>query len=259
MYNDILKCEGGLRKIIMGLIALLIISLTLLAFSGFINNLNSNITKEALSVTGTGEIYAAPDMGLISFSVVSEEKTVAEAMSDNTEKMNAVIDTIKELGIEEKDIKTTGFNLYPLYDYAEKMIFPPSSERVLSGYEIRNTISVKVRDLTILGSVIEKATKAGANYSDNLQFTFQDEEALKTQARDEAIAQARTKADQIAKQLGTRVKSVISFNESSYGSLKSYDMISSASAMGGSEEFIAPTISAGENMITVTVNIEYEI
>lgn len=261
MNNDIFKCEGGFRKLTIGLVTLLVISLTLLAFSSFLNNLNSNVTKEALSVSATGEVYAVPDMGVISFSVVSEEKTVAEAMSDNTEKMNSVIDTIKELGIEEKDIKTTGFNLYPRYDYIERS-GTISSERVLAGYEVRNTISVKVRDLTILNSVIDEATKSGANYSSDLQFTFQDEEELKAQAREEAIKIARAKADQIAGQLGTRVKSVIAFRESSYSPTVSYTKaVNEAAGLGGSdvEDYPAPTIAAGENLITVTVSIDYEI
>jgi uncharacterized protein YggE len=254
MYNNILKCEGGFKKIIVGLVSLLIISLTLSTFTNFLGNIKTE--REALSVTGTGEVSAAPDMALISFSVVTEEDTVASAMNSNSEKMNAVTEEIKGLGVEEKDIKTTGFNLYPRYNYTDKLMY--SSERVLAGYEVRNTITVKVRDLSILSSVIEKATEKGANYSENLQFTFQDEEALKAQAREEAITKARTKADQIAKQLGSKVKGVISFNESYYSSARSYNL---ASGLGGVSEdaVMAPTISTGENTISVTVNINYEI
>jgi len=217
--------------------------------------------KNTISVSGKGEIYAKPDLALITFSVKNEAKEVSEAMRKNTEKMNAVISFIKEQGVEEKDLKTTSFNIYPRYEYRKderEGYFYPQGKRVLVGYEVIQSLQVKIRDLTKIGAILEGATSKGANLVGNLQFTIDKQEELKAKAREEAIKRAKDKAKEIASQLGVRLLRITSFRETT-SVPRYYRGLKEVVGMGGGEEVIQPQIEAGENKIEVNVSITYEI
>jgi len=210
-----------------------------------------------ITVSGTGEVYAKPDLALIDFSVITEEKTVAEAMNDNTKKMNAVIASVKNQGVEDKDLKTTSFNIYPRYEWYEKteVSFYPQGERVLVGYEVRQTLQVKIRNMEKIGDIIEGGTTAGANQIGDLQLTVDKQDELKKQARAEAINKAKAKAEELASQLGVDLVRITNFNES--GIVPYYYALEEAVGKGGGEE--APQIETGENKIEVNVSITYQI
>jgi len=215
-------------------------------------------TKNTITVSDTGEIYAKPDLALTTFSVTTEGKQVSEALSKNTEKMNTVIDSIKSQGVEEKDLKTTSFNIYPRYEYqrVEIEIYPyPPGKRVLVGYEVIQSLEVKIRDMTKIGGIIQEATDAGANQVGDLQLTIDKQDELKSQARKQAIEKAKTKAQELASQLGVNLVRIINFSESSV--IPYYYGLEKAVGMGAGEE--APQIETGENKIEVTVTITYEI
>jgi hypothetical protein len=217
------------------------------------------ITGNTITVSDTGEVYAKPDLALTTFSVITEAKTVAEAMSENTKKMNAVIDFVKGQGVEEKDVKTTSFNVYPRYEYqkVETEIYPyPPGKRVLVGYEVTQSLEVKIRDMTKIGDIIEGATEAGANQVGDLQFTIDKQDELKQQARAEAIKKAKEKAEKLAEQLGVKLVRITNFSES--GVVPYYFGLEKAAvpSAGGGE---TPQIETGENKIEVTVTITYEI
>jgi len=212
-------------------------------------------TENTITVSGTGTVYAKPDLGLITATVITEAETVAEAISTNTEKMNAVIAAVKEQGVEEKDLKTTSFNIYPRYEWYEKSIYSPTGKRVLVGYEARQSLQVKIRDLTKIGSIIQAATDSGANQVSDLQLTIDKQDELKAQAREEAINKAKAKAKELASQLGIRLVRISDFSESE--AVPRYHELEKASAIGESKE--APQIETGENKIEVTVFITYEI
>ena len=217
------------------------------------------ITGNTITVSDTGEIYAKPDLALTTFSVITEEKTVAEALSKNTRKMNTVIDFVKSQGVEEKDLKTTSFNIYPRYEWYEEkecLVYPcPTGKRVLVGYEVQQSLEVKIRDMAKIGDIIQGATDAGANQVGDLQFTIDKEDELKKQAREQAIEKAKTKAKELASQLGVNLVRISNFSESSI--IPYYYGLEKAAAMGASEE--APQIETGENKIEVNVTITYEI
>jgi len=214
--------------------------------------------KNTIVVSDTGEVYAKPDLALVSFSVKNEAKTVVKAMSENTEKMNAVIDFIKGEGVEEKDLKTTSFNIYPRYEWRKEVGIPPYPEgkRVLVGYEVTQRLQVKIRDMEKIGEIIEGATAAGANQVGDLQFTIDKQDEVKAQARKQAIDKAKTKAKELASQLGVNLVRITNFTESSV--IPRYFGLKEAVGMG-EPEVPQPQIEPGENKITVTVNITYEI
>ena len=215
-----------------------------------------NQSDNVISVSGTGELYAKPDLAQTSFSVVTEAKTVAEALSENTDKMNAVIQAVKDQGVEEKDLKTTNFYITPRYEWIDVTYFYPEGKRTLVGYEITQTLEVKIRDLAKTADVLEAGIGAGSNQVGNLQFTIEEEDDLKKQAREEAIAEAKEKAELLASQLGVKLVGVSSFSESSDGGIFYY-------GMGKAESGTAPSadvqIETGENKISVTVYISYKI
>ena len=214
-------------------------------------------SRNTITVFGKGEVYTRPDLAITIFSVVTEKKTVSEALSENTEKMNTIIDSMKEQGVEDKDLKTTSFNIYPRYDWYNETRFYPQGRRVLVGYEVRQSLQVKIRDMEKIGEIIQKATNAGANQVGDLQFTIDNEDEFKKQARGQAIEKAQDKAKELASQLGVRLVRIVNFSES--GVVPYYYGLEKIVGMGGSEETAAPTIETGENKIEVNVIITYEI
>lgn len=215
--------------------------------------------RNTIQVSGTGEIYAKPDLALTTFSVVTEAKTVSEAMQENTEKMNAVINFIKEEGVEDKDLKTTSFNIYPRYEWCDgaSSVYPcPPGKRVLVGYEVNQSLQVKIRDMAKIGRIIEGATERGSNQVSGLQFTIDDQDELKNQARAQAISEAKEKAKTLAGQLGVSLVRIINFNESGVSPYY-YTYGLEEAGKGGGEA--VPQIETGENKIQVNVTITYEI
>ena len=137
-------------------------------------------------------------------------------MSENTKNMNAVIDSVKKQGVEEKDLKTTGFYISPRYEWYEAgTCIPacPNGKRVLVGYEITQSLEVKIRDLSKIGEIIQEATNSGANQVGDLQFTIDKEDELKAQARKDAIDEAKNKAKELASQLGVKLVRITNFSE----------------------------------------------
>ena len=215
-------------------------------------------TKNTIIISDTGEIYAKPDLALISFTTRTEAKTVASAMSENTERMNAVIDFVKGEGVESKDLKTTNFSIYPRYEWHDECGLPPcpQEKRILVGYEVTQSLQVKIRDLESVGDIIEGAASEGANQIGALQFTIDNQDELKSQARKLAIDKAKAKAKELASQLGVRLVRITNFSESSVFP-RYYDLMYMEKEVGGGAG--APQIETGENKITVTITITYEI
>lgn len=206
-------------------------------------------SRNTITVTATGEIYTKPDLALITFSVVNEAKTVSKALEENSKKTNAVIDFIKNQGVDEKDLKTIGFNIYPRYEwYGDK--------RVLVGYEVSQSLEVKIRDFEKIGDIIQGAADVGANQVSNLQFTIDNQDEIKKQAREQAIEKAKTKARELASQLDVDLVRIINFSESTQVPMSRYYGLEEAAGLGGGE---SPQIEAGENKVEVTVTITYEI
>ena len=217
---------------------------------GKIVDIQNKVRPEQGTVTfsGTGEIFAKPDLVTTSFSVLTQAKTVAEALSGNTQKMNAVVDFMKSQGVAEKDLKTTNFNIFPRYEYQK-------GKSVLVGYEVDQSLEVKIRDLSKIGQILQGGADAGANQVGDLNFTVDKADELKSQARLLAIGQAKAKAKELTSQLGVKLGKITNFSENGgfpiiFGMSKAM-----SEGMGGG----APQIQTGENKIEVTVSITYEI
>ena len=250
-------CKIENKCLVAGLIVIISVFLVAL-FCSTVIDIKDKIQKSenTITVSDTGTVYTKPDLALATASVVTEKKTVAEALQENTKKMNAVIDFVKGQGVEEKDLKTVNFNISPRYEWYEANELYPSGRRVLVGYEVSQSLQIKIRDMEKIGAIIQGATDEGANEIGDLQFTIDEEDVLKAQARAEAISKAKAKAEELAKQLGVKLIRISNFSES--GTVPYYFALEKAvpSEMGGSA---TPQIETGENKIEVAVSITYEI
>ncbi len=242
---------------------LAILSIALIVWVAIDINDRLSESENIITVSATSEVYAKPDLALTTFSVVTEAKTVGEAMADNTAKMNAVIASVKSQGVEDKDLKTTNFNISPRYEWYDSTNCPLYAsycypgQRVLVGYEVTQSLQVKIRDLAKVGDIVQGATEAGANEVGDLQFTIDNEDLLKEEARGKAIEEAKTKAEILAGQLGIRLVKIISFSENGYVPYPLYAAAETApSGKGGG---VTLDIQTGENKISVMVSITYQI
>lgn len=222
--------------------------------------------SNTISVSGMGEVFAVPDQATFSVTVREEGTEVGDAQEKATEKSNAIIEYLKGSGVEEKDIKTISYNVNPKYEYSQGVCTQfscPPSKQTLVGFEVYQSIEVKVQDPKKAGDLLSGVGGKGASEVSGLSFTIEDEDELKAQAREQAIEEARGKADELASQLGVNVVRVVGFYEDSYGGPTPYygkggvmmDVAMSARA----EAAPAPELPTGENKIVSNVQITYEI
>jgi len=217
---------------------------------------NKTNNMERFSVNGSGTVYAKADIANIQVGLrTGAKKTAAEATIDSTNKMNDIISELKKLGIEDKDIKTSNYNLNPVYNYTQ------DKGQELAGYEVNQNVTLKIRDLSKIGDVIAKTTEKGANQVGNVSFTIDDEFALKNQARELAIKKAKEKAELIANQSGLKLgelKGVYENDNIAQPIMMSYTNAKMDLGMGEAA-ISAPSIQSGQNEIKVDVTLTYEV
>ena len=217
-----------------------------------------------ISVSGQGEVFAVPDLATFSVTIRERAKEVGGAQDTATEKGNDIIAYLKQAGVEEKDIKTADYSVYPQYEWKAEACpvgsYCPGGEQILVGFEVSQTLSVKVRDTKKAGDLLSGVGSRGASEVSGLSFTIDEEDTLKAEARGMAIKDAQTKAEALASDLGVRLVRVVGFYENDYGYPVPY-----AYGMGGdiavrSEAAkVAPEIPVGENKIVSSVSVTYEI
>lgn len=254
-----------LRRVILATTALLGLFLLTQVVAGFMNlrYIGAGVTAtNTISVSGHGEALAVPDIATFNFSIVSEKSTVAAAQADATAKANTTTAYLKSAGVDEKDIQTSGYSINPQYDYLSQACtsgYCPGGKQVLRGYEVRQSTTVKVRDTAKAGDLLAGVGGKGATEVSGLNFTFDDPNAVQEDARNKAIADAKQKAEVLAKQLGVTLVRVVSFNESGNPGPIYYGKAMAVGMGGDSVAPSAPEISVGQNKVTDDVNITYEI
>lgn len=247
--------------VVLTFLSIFLIALTVTEVRGWRYVGTGIVPTNTISVQGEGEVFAVPDTAQFSFSVIKEGES-AEAVQEEAARIsNEAIAYLKENGVEDRDIKIIGYNVYPRYEWREIqcITYPcPSGERELVGFEINQSIQVKVRDTEKAGELLAGVGDFGVEQISGLQFTIEDEDELQREARQEAVADAKEKAEALADDLGVRLVRIVNFNE--YGSPTAYPRVESAYGLGGSADSkVTPDIPVGENRITSSVNITYEI
>lgn len=217
-----------------------------------------------ISVSGTGEVFSVPDTGQFSFSIVEEGKTVKEAQDKASKKVNAVIDAIKALGIEEKDIKTINYNSYPKYEYSSLSVcsrdYCPPTKQILTGYEVNQSVSVKIRKTSDAGTILTKVGELNVSNISGLDFVIDDMDKVQNEARDKAIDDAKAKAKVLAKSLGVRLNKIVNYQEGGNYPIPYYGGVMMEKAMSSDVASApVPQLPTGENKVTSTVTITYEV
>ena len=204
-----------------------------------------------ISVTGNGIAYGKPDIAIAQIGVQTRDENPGRAVSENTEKMNAVIAALKELGVEEKDIQTSNFSVYAQQNYDNNGA--PTDYT----YVADNTVSVTIRNLSKVGDALGKAVAAGANSIYGVSFGVSDQSALEAEARDKAMADAKARAEQLAAAAGVTLDQPLNISEYSYGPAPyAYDVRAEAAVGGGG----APVpVSTGQIQVNLQVSVTYII
>lgn len=209
--------------------------------------------RDTITLGGEGKVTSKPDVANVSIGVFTTGAEVSTTQEQNTQQMNRIIAAMKALGVKDEDIQTSNYNVYPEYDYNE-------GQRVLRDYRVSQDVAIKVRDLGKIGDVLAKAGELGSNQIYGVSFDVDDKTDLEKQARDEAIADAKTKAEALAKQLGVHIGKVVSFSENGGAypvPMMDYAYAEKASAgVGGAQ---SPDIQSGSFDVTKNVSITFEI
>lgn len=212
-----------------------------------------------ISVEGSGIVTAIPDIARVTFSVSEEADNASGAQDAAAKKVNVALAVLEDLGIDEKDVKTTSYIVSPKYSRPQPCYdgFCPEYEQTIIGYTASQSVDVKVRDTAQVGNVLSELGDAGVSNLSGPSFTIDDPEALQAQAREIAIEDARAKAHALAKDLNVRLVRVTGFWENSD---PHYPYESKVYGLGGDDTVSnVPSLPVGEDEIAVSVNISYEI
>jgi len=213
----------------------------------------SDSQAQGISVSGEGRASAAPDVAVLGLGVSAKATTIEAANRQTQEAMSDLLDSLEDNGVQEKDIQTRQFSIYPEYDYRS------DGEQILTGYRVSHMLQVKVRDIDKAGEVIDDAVEAGGDLLQvqSISFTIDDTTALRSEARQEAMVDAQAKAEELASLAGVSLGKPTYITESiSTPYPQPYFDRGGVYAM---EEAAVTEISTGELEVVVSVHITYAI
>jgi uncharacterized protein YggE len=244
--------------IMMKKLSLLTVAIIIVAMTCMVSVLAASTDTAVANVihaSGSGNVIGTPDRAQVTFSVVTENPDVRTAQQANAVQMKLVIDALGAAGLPKDALKTTGYNIYPLYDDISKSPF----EQKIRTYQVTNTLTVTLHDVNRTGEVIDIAVKNGINQASSIQFMLSDEQSqtLRTEALKKAVSGARADADTVAGALGTTILGVQSVDISGGYSpvlFENYKVDNAVSAP------TSPTpIQPGDVTVNAQVSITYTI
>ena len=209
--------------------------------------------KNTITITGTGKITARPDLATINASVINTASNAKDALSANTLKMNAVLSYLKSNGIADADITTSDLNVNPEYNYLD-------GNQNLTGYSANQTLTIKIHDFTKLGTLLSNLPNQGVNSIDGVDYSFNDIDSFREQAREQALGNAKDNAEKLAQAAGVTLGKLQSFSESSQNPVTPLPYAMSA---GSAESNVAAApvtqTEPGTQDITADVTVIYQI
>jgi hypothetical protein len=208
------------------------------------------ITGTRLDINATGEVTRVPDVAVISAGVVTRAATAGSAIQDNAARMERVIAALKAAGVEDRDIQTSSINLNPEYRYDQNQ--PPK----LVGYTVSNTVNVRFRDIRNSGRILDALVAQGANQINGPTLTIDKPESALDEARMNAIANGRSRAELYARAMGKRVARVVAVSESN----SSYPVPPPMPVMMEARAQAADTkIVPGDQKVQVSVSMVFDL
>lgn len=216
------------------------------------NAQDSRAQQRTLSVSGEGEVRSAPDMASINVGVVTQADEAAAAVEQNNQAMQQLIATLKEQGVAEKDIQTVEFSVTPQYrrDRPDQQQ-PPT----IVGYQVTNSVQIRVHKLQDLGGVLDLVVQQGANQINSISFSIQEPAPLLDEARRKAVADARRKAETYAQAADVRLGKILTLDDASASIPRPY--MQRGGRLAAAEASVP--IQAGEQSLTARVSLTFEI
>ncbi|WP_445474998.1 SIMPL domain-containing protein [Methanococcoides methylutens] len=207
-------------------------------------------SENTIQMSGNAEQKVIPDTVSISIGVVTESATSKEASDENAALMTAVLKELKDLGLQDKDIRTSYVSVYPVYNY--------DGVRTIEGYSASNSVEVTTTDLALLSDIVDRSTAAGANQIGSVSFSVSDEmqKELREELIDEAVEDSSSKAEILAKSLGVKI---IGVQTSSISDSMGSRMYYGAAEMVMDEEESSTPIMPGESTVSMSVQVTYLI
>lgn len=211
--------------------------------------------KPTMSMSGTAEISVSPDQATVTTGVTSQAETAREALTANNEAMAALIDVLKQAGIDDKDIQTSGFSVQPQYVYSDARDEngynrPPE----IASYQVSNNVTIIVRDLESLGPTLDQVVSAGSNTISGISFGLTDKSDVLDQARRQAFANAKAKAELYATEAGVELGNIVSITEQGGGNQPPVPY--AAMRMDAAESV---PVQAGQVGYSMTVSVSWEL
>lgn len=220
------------------------------------SGLAAGSTTSGITVAGDGKVQAKPDVAHVGLGVRTFAATARDAMNQNNTDSAALIAKLQQMGVDKKDIQTGSINLYPQTNPSPQTKEGANGPDQIVGYWANNSVNVTVRDFSKLGDILDGAITAGANSVNGVSFGIADDSKLRDQALQDAIKNARAKADLIAGGLGLKVTGVQSVSIDSYSVPSPYAV---DTAMMGKGAAVAPSVpvEGGELTVMVTVRVTF--
>lgn len=241
----------------LGLAVILVLFLLAFAVFWYVAAYSRSILPErSFAVTGEGEVVVVPDVANFTYTTVTEGELDLDVLQEaNAEKINKANSFVKESGVDEKDIKTTSYSITPKYQYYRCKEGPCPPPEIV-GYAVRQSVSVKVRDFSVVGEILSGVVERGVNSISGLSFSIDDPTEAQNEARKEAMKKARDKAKAVAKAGGFGIGKLISVRESG---VSPYQPVFRASFAEDSIGGAVPTVEPGSEEVRVNVTLTYEI
>ncbi len=229
--------------------------LSLFAYTKLVGPIPFSVTSvttmktDTFSVTGEGKVTVSPDIAVVNVGVTAQAATAKAAQNQLNTLINAVSDAVKQVGVDAKDIQTSGYTIYPTQDYTD-------GRQRITGYQASSNLTIKVRDIEKANAVVDAATAAGANQVGGVSFDVDDKTKAQNEAREKAVTEAKRKAEAAASIAGFRLGRIINYNEDFGGIPRPIPMMAETKAGLGS----APTqLEPGSSEVSVVVSLSYEI
>lgn len=210
-----------------------------------------------INVTGTASVDVAPDMAILSLGVLRQEKTARAALDANNAAMAEVLASMKEAGIADKDLQTSNFSIQPRYQHHRPKKGETQKPPKIVGYNVSNNLTVRIRDLTKVGEVLDRSVSLGVNNGGNIRFTNDDPKQAISVARGNAMRDAVDRATILTQAGGVSLGPIISIDE--HSSAPRPMAMARGKMMAESMAADSVPIASGENSYSVTVNVSWEI
>ena len=221
-----------------------------------------SVAGSGIWVNGQATVTVEPDLVLLNIGVEAIAETVAEARAEAADAMDAVVAAVKVHGLEDQDVQTQSFNIWPRYEYPEVTSGGTRTRKqVLVGYTVSNSARIKIRDADAVGTIIDSVTEAGGDATriDGINFSIEDPKPFMTQLREEAVLDAIDKAEHLASLTGVEVGNLLFIGEVGAGSPREQPFMVESMGMARAVSDSATSISGGELQLSLNVQAAFSI